>query len=30
MDSESLDGKRLLDFDVIVAMENKHRDYMWR
>jgi protein-tyrosine-phosphatase len=25
---ESLGGKRLGDYDVIVAMENKHRDYV--
>jgi protein-tyrosine-phosphatase len=25
---ESLDGKRLMDYDVIVAMEQKHRDYV--
>jgi protein-tyrosine-phosphatase len=25
---ESLGGKRLGDFDVIVAMESKHRDYV--
>jgi len=25
---ESLDGKRLGDFDVIVAMEDRHRDYV--
>jgi len=28
MDPESLGGKRLGDFDVIAAMENKHRDYV--
>jgi len=28
MDSESLSGKRLLDFDVIVTMESGHRDYV--
>jgi protein-tyrosine phosphatase len=25
---ESLDSKRLMDYDVIVAMENKHRNYV--
>jgi protein-tyrosine-phosphatase len=25
---ESLSGKRLMDYDVIVAMENRHRDYV--
>ena len=25
---ESLGGKRLMDYDVIVAMEDRHRDYM--
>ena len=25
---ESLGGKRLMDYDVIVAMEDKHRDYV--
>jgi len=25
---ESLDGKRLGDYDVIVAMEDRHRDYV--
>jgi len=28
MDSESLGGKRFGDFDVIVAMESRHRDYV--
>jgi protein-tyrosine-phosphatase len=28
MDLESLGDKRLVDYDVIVAMENKHRDYV--
>jgi len=28
MDSEGLGCKRLVDYDVIVAMENKHRDYV--
>jgi len=28
MDPEGLGGKRLMDYDVIVAMENKHRDYV--
>lgn len=28
MDSESLGGKWLGDFDVIVAMEKGHRDYV--
>jgi protein-tyrosine phosphatase len=25
---ESLGGKRLMDYDVIVAMENRHREYV--
>jgi len=25
---ESLGGKRLMDYDVIVAMEDRHRDYV--
>jgi protein-tyrosine-phosphatase len=25
---ESLSGKRLMDYDVIVAMEDRHRDYV--
>ena len=28
MDPESLGGKRLGDYDVIVAMEDRHRDYV--
>jgi len=28
MDSEGLGGKRLVDYDVIVAMESRHRDYV--
>jgi hypothetical protein len=28
MDSESLGGKWLVDYDVIVAMESRHRDYV--
>jgi protein-tyrosine-phosphatase len=28
MDSESLSGKRLGDYDVIVVMESRHRDYV--
>jgi len=28
MDPESLGGKRLVDYDVIVAMESRHRDYV--
>ena len=25
---ERLDGKRLMDYDIIVAMEDRHRDYV--
>lgn len=28
MDSESLGGERLVDYDVIVAIESRHRDYV--
>jgi len=28
MDFESLGGRRLGDFDVVVAMEKEHRDYV--